>query len=74
MIHTLCKENNINKVKTLKIIVNQNSHITDNNLSEHLMIYNNPFFDKDSKIDIIIGDIDEQNAVIETIEGEQVEQ
>jgi Zn finger protein HypA/HybF involved in hydrogenase expression len=66
----LCIENKIKKVRYLKIIVSFNSHINVKNLSEHLLIHNKELINQDFKIEIIKDNIDEQTAIIETIQGE----
>ena len=70
MLCILCEENKIEKVKYIKIIVNRNSHINVNNLSEHLLMHNNEILTHDFMIDIIKDNIDEQTVIIETIQGE----
>ena len=73
MLQVLCNENKLNKVKYLKIIVDLNSHINVNDLSEYLLMHNKELLNYDFKIDIIKDNIEKQTAIIETIQGEQIE-
>lgn len=70
MLQVICKENEINKVKYLKIIVNQNSHINVSNLCEYLQIHNKEHLCHNFRLDIIKDNIEEQTAIIDTIQGE----
>lgn len=72
-IQSICTNKKIDRVKYLKIIVNRNSHVTVDNLSEHLYIHNNECIKKEITIEIIKGDVEDQTAIIEMIQGEQFE-
>lgn len=70
MLQTLCNENKIEKVSYIKIIVNLNSHINVNNLTEHLLLNNKELVPNDVQIDIIKDSIEDQTAIIDIIQGE----
>lgn len=70
----LIKENEFNKVIKLRIITSQNSHIHKDNLYEHLLLEHNGVVGEWTEILIDRQDIDSLTAVIESIEGEKLEQ
>lgn len=70
MLQELCYENKIEKINYLKIIVNYNSHVNVSNLTEHLLLNNKELVQSEIKIDIIKDNIEEQTAIIKTIQGE----
>lgn len=70
MLQELCYENKIEKINYLKIIVNYNSHVNVSNLTEHLLLNNKELVQNEIKIDIIKDNIEEQTAIIKTIQGE----
>lgn len=70
MLQILCNTNQIKKVNYLKIVVNVNSHVNDINLREYLMTHHQKLITEDMKLDVIKDNIEEQTAIIETIQGE----
>jgi len=67
----ICKNNNINKVKTFTVIVNYRSHVNEENLYEHLRNTNGKLVGEWTKINIQREDIQDQTAILKSIQGEQ---
>lgn len=73
-IKNICKNNNFKRVNYLQISVCPSSHITEENLLEHLKDLNGEAIDKDTNIEVVYeDDIEELTAVIKKIEGEKEE-
>ena len=70
----LCKEKRIGKITKLKITTSKDSHIFPGNLIEHLMLDHNEEVGEWTELIIDKQDIDSLTAVIESIEGELLEQ
>ncbi|MFL0198823.1 hypothetical protein ACJDU8_25210 [Clostridium sp. WILCCON 0269] len=68
-----CKEGKISKINKMSIIVNEDSHINDNNLLQYLKNYNENLIDTCTEISIEIGDLPDQTAIIKNIEGDSTE-
>lgn len=66
----ICVQNKIKTIENFIIAVNYNSHINEENLREHLKIYNKNNIANEVKIKILREDIEEQTAIIKIIEGE----
>ncbi len=66
----ICKENRINKIEQFTLVVNHDSHIYDENLLEHLKLNNPDIIAKELKIEIQRDDIEDQTAIIKSIQGE----
>lgn len=69
----LCTANNINKVKTFTVIVNHRSHVNSNNLYDHLQYADGNLVGEWTKINVLREDIQDQTAILKSIEGEQSE-
>ena len=69
----ICEINNIRIITQLAIVVNFNSHVNENNLQEHLMENNKDLLAEGFKIIIQREDIEDQTAIIHSIQGEPVE-
>lgn len=69
----LCNTNNITKVRKLHIITNLNSHISRNNLYEHLKEQNRDLIGEWTDILVEREEIENLTAVIESIEGDTFE-
>jgi Zn finger protein HypA/HybF involved in hydrogenase expression len=68
-----CTANKIKKVNTLTIVVNHKSHVNENNLYEHLKDINADLIGIWTKVNIEKGDIQDQTAILKSIQGEQGE-
>lgn len=69
----ICATNNINKVKTFTVIVNHRSHVNEENLYEHLKNFDSNLVGKWTKINVQREDIQDQTAILKSIQGEQNE-
>ena len=68
-----CTANIIKKVNTLTIVVNHKSHVNENNLYEHLKDMNADLIGIWTKVNIEKEDIQDQTAILKSIQGEQGE-
>ena len=66
----LCTENKIKKIEEVTLVVNHNSHINEENLQEHLKLHNTNIIASNLKIKLQREDIEEQTAIIKSIQGE----
>lgn len=66
----ICNENKINKIEKIILVVNHDSHINEENLQEHLKLHNPNMIAKELKIEIHREDIEQQTAIIKSIQGE----
>lgn len=66
----ICSENKINKIEQFSLVVNHHSHINEKNLREHLELHNPDIIAKNIKIEIQREDIEQQTAIIKSIQGE----
>lgn len=66
----LCQKNKILKLNKVNIVVNMDSHISENSLREHFGERNNKIFGKWTEIIVEKQDVGKLNAVIKSIEGE----
>jgi Zn finger protein HypA/HybF involved in hydrogenase expression len=70
-----CIVNKIIKVNRLEVVVNQRSHVNENNLYEHLGKFNKELFGEWTKIYVSReDDIQDQTAILKSIEGEKCEE
>jgi Zn finger protein HypA/HybF involved in hydrogenase expression len=69
----ICEKNKIKQIEKFTIVVNHNSHLNENNLREHLELYNKDIVANNLEIEIRREDIEEQTAIIHNIKGEMFE-
>ena len=69
----ICTANNINKVNTFTVIVNHRSHVNSDNLYDHLQYADGNLVGEWTKINVQREDIQDQTAILKSIEGEQSE-
>ncbi|AWK51961.1 hypothetical protein DIC82_13475 [Clostridium beijerinckii] len=69
----ICKANNINKVNSFTVIVNHRSHVHSDNLYDHLKYAHGNLVGEWTKINVQREDIQDQTAILKSIEGEQSE-
>jgi len=69
----ICTANNINKVKTFTVIVNHRSHVHSDNLYDYLKHADRNLFGEWTKINVQREDIQDQTAILKSIQGEQSE-
>lgn len=70
----ICEKSNINKITQLTIVVNHNSHVNEKNLQEHLKENNNELLDDEFKVTVQREDIEDQTALIHSIQGKTLEE
>ncbi|MCM8712130.1 hypothetical protein M2651_14110 [Clostridium sp. SYSU_GA19001] len=70
----VCSVNNIRKVNRLTVVVNHRSHVNENNLYEHLKYENKDLIGLWTKIKVEREDIEEQTAILHSIEGDRGEE
>jgi Zn finger protein HypA/HybF involved in hydrogenase expression len=68
-----CIANKIKKVNTLTVVINHRSHVNSDNLYEHLQYANKNLVGKWTKINVMREEIQDQTAILKSIEGEQSE-
>jgi len=69
-LNEICNENKISKIEQFTLIVNHQSHINEENLKEHLKINTPDIISRELNIEIQREDIEEQTAIIYSIQGE----
>ena len=69
----ICTTNNINKVNTFTVIVNHRSHVNEDNLYDHLQYADGNLVGEWTKINVQREDIQDQTAILKSIQGEQNE-
>jgi len=69
----ICTANNINKVNTFTVIVNHRSHVNEDNLYDHLQYADGNLVGEWTKINVQREDIQDQTAILKSIQGEQNE-
>lgn len=67
----ICAANNINKVKSFTVIVNHRSHVHSENLYDHLQHTCKDLVGEWTKINVQREDIQDQTAILKSIQGEQ---
>ncbi len=72
-LNQICEENKIKQIDEFTIVISPNSHITQENLQEHLQLYNKDIIGEVLQINIQREDIEEQTAIIHSIQGEAFE-
>ena len=68
-----CVANKIEKVNILTVIVNHRSHVNSDNLYEHLQYANKNLVGEWTKINVQREEIQDQTAILKSIQGEQSE-
>lgn len=69
-----CRRGKIARVNKMAVIVNKDSHVNCDNLSEYLRNYNEELVHDKTEIKIEIGDLPDQTAIIKNIEGDSAEE
>lgn len=69
----ICEENNIKKIEQFTLVVNSRSHINEGNLREHLELNNKKLIGNELKINVQIEDIEDQIAIIHSLQGETLD-
>lgn len=72
-LRNICISNKINKVNKFTVIVNHRSHVHQDNLYEHLKHTNGEMVGEWTNIEVKREDIQDQTAIIKSVQGEQSE-
>jgi len=68
----ICSKNNLKRVSNIEISLDHNSHITEENLLEHLIDLNSQVVDRNTKIKVNYEDMEELMAIIRKVEGDKI--
>lgn len=68
----LCKINRLNKVTKLVVTVNHRSHVNEENLTKQLLHLSRQIFGPWTIVQVLRDDIQDQIAILQTIEGEKI--
>jgi hydrogenase maturation protease len=69
----ICTENQIKRIDQFTLVVNHHSHIDESNLQEYLAIHNKNMIGNTLQITIRREDIEDQTAIIHSIQGDTLE-
>lgn len=69
-LNIICEQSKIRKINRLTVVVNNYSHVNEENLREHLEQNNADLLDNDFRIKVKRENIEEQTAIIQNIQGE----
>jgi Zn finger protein HypA/HybF involved in hydrogenase expression len=69
-IRETCRSNNIKKINNITVVVSNKSHVSENNLYEHLKYVNEDLIGEWTKINVNKEDIQDQMAILHSIQGE----
>lgn len=72
-LNAISKEGKLQRIDGFTLVVNHNSHINEENLQEHLIMYNKDLMGNKFKVQIERDDIEDQTAIIKSIQGEAFE-
>jgi Zn finger protein HypA/HybF involved in hydrogenase expression len=72
-VQELCKMNGLAKLTKLVVTVNYRSHVNEDNLMKQLGHMNKKMFGTWTQIEVLRDDIQDQIAILHTIEGEKSE-
>jgi len=72
-VNELCKMNQLKKLTKLVVTVNHRSHVNEENLNHQLCHMDKKIFGKWTQIQVLRDDIQDQTAILHTIEGEKCE-
>ncbi|SET19532.1 hypothetical protein SAMN05660297_01688 [Natronincola peptidivorans] len=69
----LCQEHKIKNIEQFTLVVSHHSHVHEESLGEHLEIHCKEFIGDDLRIKLQREDIEEQTAIIHSLQGETLE-
>lgn len=69
-LNEICEQHKIRLINQFKIVVSQQSHISEESLREHLEQYNKNIIGDELQIVIERDDIEDQTAIIHNIQGD----
>jgi hypothetical protein len=72
-VQELCKMNELAKLTKLVVTVSYRSHVNEENLRKQLTHGNKKMFGAWTQIEVLQDDIQDQIAILQTIEGEKIE-
>ncbi|WP_138204714.1 hypothetical protein [Haloimpatiens lingqiaonensis] len=68
----ICNRNNLKRVSNIEISVDHSSHITEENLLDHLRDLNSQVVDNNTKVKVNYEDMEELMAIIRKVEGDKI--
>ncbi|AOT69425.1 hypothetical protein [Geosporobacter ferrireducens] len=69
----LCQEYKLKKIEAFTLVVNHHSHVNEESLREHLEIHSKECIGDALRIKLQREDIEEQTAIIHSLQGETFE-
>lgn len=72
-LRALCREHKLKKIEAFTLVVSHHSHVNEESLGEHLEIHCKEFIGDDLRIRLQREDIEEQTAIIYSLQGENFE-
>ncbi|SDK98421.1 hypothetical protein [Natronincola ferrireducens] len=69
----ICQEHKLKKIEAFTLVVNHHSHVNEESLREHLEINSKELIGDDLQINLQREDIEEQTAIIHSLQGETFE-
>lgn len=69
-LNAISKEGKLQSIEGFTLVVNHKSHINEENLREHLMIHNKHLVGNRFEVQIEREEIEDQTAIIKSIQGE----
>lgn len=73
-LNEICKRSKIRKIYRLTVIVNYTSHVNEENLLKYLKQNNAALLGNDFRVKVKKENIEDQNPIIHSIQGEIVEE
>jgi Zn finger protein HypA/HybF involved in hydrogenase expression len=70
----VCTVNKIKRINRLAVVVNHRSHVNENNLYEHLIAVSGELVGEWTELKIERDDLQDQTAILHSIQGEQSEE
>lgn len=72
-IKEICEEHKIKRINQFTLVVSHHSHINEESLREHLELHNKDMIGDNLQIEIQREDIEDQTAIIHSLQGEMLE-
>ncbi|AOY75840.1 hypothetical protein [Clostridium formicaceticum] len=69
----ICQEHKLKKIEAFTLVVSHHSHVNEESLGEHLEIHSKELMGDDLRIKVRREDIEEQTAIIHSLQGETFE-
>lgn len=69
----ICQKHKLKRIETFTLVVNHQSHVNEESLLEHLKVHGKELIGDDLRISIQREDLEEQTAIIHSLQGETLE-